>query len=87
MIAIHAEIQSVIDGTLDPEDNPLKHAPHTAASICSDDWNHAYSRELAAYPVPWLRERKFWSPVARINNAYGDRNLVCSCAGMEQYAT
>ena len=85
MIAIHGEIQDVINGTSDQQDNPLKNAPHTAASLCSDDWQHAYSRDVAAYPRPWLRERKFWSPVGRINNAHGDRNLVCSCVGMEAY--
>jgi len=78
MIAIREEIRAVEQGGMDREDNPLKHAPHTAAMVCTDRWAHAYSRELAAYPVAGLRERKYWPPVGRADNAYGDRNLVCT---------
>ncbi len=86
MISIRGEIQKVIDGELDAEDNPLKNAPHTAENVISDSWDHKYSREEAAYPLAWVRERKFWPPISRIDNVYGDRNLVCTCAGMEEYA-
>ncbi len=78
LIAIRGEIIAIEDGTLDREDNPLKHAPHTAEAVCSDTWPHAYPRELAAYPTPWTRAHKFWPSVSRIDNGYGDRNLVCS---------
>jgi glycine cleavage system P protein (glycine dehydrogenase) len=77
MIAIRAEIRAVEEGRLDRDDNPLKHAPHTAAMVCADAWPHGYARELAAYPVAALRARKYWPPVGRADNAYGDRNLVC----------
>jgi glycine dehydrogenase len=85
MIAIYQEAEAIAEGNIDPDDNPLKNAPHTAASLICGEWKHPYSREQAAYPVPWLKEHKFWSTVGRIDNAYGDRNLVCSCAGMEEY--
>ena len=85
MIAIRGEIQDVIDGTSDPKDNVLKHAPHTAAAVCADDWSHAYSREQAAYPLPFVRERKFWPAVGRIDNPYGDRNLMCACPPVAAY--
>ena len=85
MIAIRGEIQDVIDGTADPKDNVLKHAPHTAASVCADDWSHTYSREQAAYPLPFVRERKFWPAVGRIDNPYGDRNLMCACPPVDAY--
>ena len=81
MIAIRSEIEAISDA----QDNLLKNAPHTAEALLVDDWNHPYSREAAAYPAPWTREHKFWSPVGRIDNAFGDRNLVCSCVGMEAY--
>ena len=67
------------------DDNPLKHAPHTAAAIASSEWKHPYPREQAAFPAPWTRARKFWPPVARINNAQGDRHLVCTCPPIEAY--
>ena len=86
MIAIHGEMQAVASGESDRANNPLKHAPHTARAVCADDWDHPYSRELAAFPAPWTRAAKFWPAVGRIDNVYGDRNLVCSCAGMEAYA-
>jgi glycine dehydrogenase len=85
MIAIRAEIQAVIDGTADAVDNVLKNAPHTAAAVTADDWRHPYSRAQAAYPLPFVRERKFWPAVGRIDNPFGDRNLFCTCPPMEDY--
>ncbi|GLZ12716.1 glycine dehydrogenase (decarboxylating) [Actinomadura sp. NBRC 104425] len=85
MIEIRREIQRVADGSYDRADNPLKNAPHTAACLITEDWKHAYSREEAAYPVPSLREGKYWPPVRRIDQAYGDRNLVCSCPPPEAF--
>ena len=85
MVSIHGEIQEVISGKVDKEDNPLKNAPHTAEMVITDTWQHSYSREQAAYPVASLRDHKFWPAVGRIDNVHGDRNLVCSCAGMEDY--
>jgi glycine dehydrogenase len=85
MIAIRGEIQAVIDGKADPEDNVLKNAPHTAAAVSADDWAHPYSREQAAYPLPFVRERKFWPSVGRIDNPFGDRNLFCTCPPIEEY--
>ena len=79
MIAIRAEIRDVEEGRMDHDDNPLKHAPHTAAMVLADDWRHAYARELAAFPLPELRAHKYWPPVARADNVYGDRNLYCRC--------
>jgi glycine dehydrogenase len=79
MIAIRGEIQAIVDGSADPTDNPLKHAPHTAAAVSADDWKHAYSREQAAFPLPFVRANKFWPSVGRIDNPYGDRNLMCAC--------
>ena len=85
MISIRAEIAEVETGQVDPKDNALKHAPHTAQVVMADDWNRSYSREKAAFPAPWTKEYKFWPSVSRINNAYGDRNLVCSCLPIESY--
>ena len=85
MIAIKQEIDAVASGELDAEDNPLKHAPHTVDSVTSDQWAHGYSRALAAYPVESLRQSKYWSPVGRVDNVYGDRNLVCACPPMTDY--
>jgi glycine dehydrogenase len=79
MIAIRGEIQAVIDGKADRKDNVLKNAPHTAGAVSADDWPHAYTREQAAYPLPFVRAVKFWPSVGRIDNPYGDRNLMCSC--------
>ncbi|MEP7283232.1 MAG: aminomethyl-transferring glycine dehydrogenase, partial [Rubrivivax sp.] len=79
MIAIRGEIRRVEAGSWPREDNPLKHAPHTAASLLADDWHHPYTREQAAYPLPALKARKYWSPVGRIDNVHGDRHLFCSC--------
>lgn len=85
MIAIYHEAEAIATGKIDPDNNPLKNAPHTAESLICGEWNHPYSREQAAYPAPWTKEHKFWVSVSRIDNAYGDRNLVCSCEGMEAY--
>ncbi|MDD2765548.1 MAG: aminomethyl-transferring glycine dehydrogenase [Opitutaceae bacterium] len=83
LIAIHGEMQKVATGELDKANNPLKHAPHTAQVVCGDAWDHPYPRELAAFPTAWTRHFKFWPAVGRVDNVYGDRHLVCSCAGME----
>ncbi|CAH2787255.1 MAG: Glycine dehydrogenase [decarboxylating] (glycine cleavage system P protein) (EC [Candidatus Burkholderia crenata] len=85
MIAIRDEIRAVEEGKSDREDNPLKNAPHTAAVVVADGWSHAYSRETAAYPLTSLIARKYWPPVGRADNAYGDRNLFCSCIPLSEY--
>lgn len=87
MILIKNEIDEITNGTLDKIDNPLKNAPHTAADVVNDNWIHSYSRKKAAFPAPWCIENKFWPSVGRINNAYGDRNLVCTCLPTEAYQT
>jgi glycine dehydrogenase len=86
MIAIREEMADIERGVLDRADNPLKHAPHTMHAVVSDAWSHGYSRERAAFPTPWTRERKFWPSVGRVDSAYGDRNLVCACPPIEEYA-
>jgi len=86
LLAIRAEIRAIEQGRLDRADNPLKNAPHTAAEVVSSEWKHPYSREQAAFPAAWTREHKFWPSVKRIDNGYGDRNLVCTCAPIEEYA-
>ncbi len=86
MIAIRGEIRAVEEGRADRADNPLKHAPHTAAAVTADVWTHGYGREEAAYPVAELRAAKYWPPVARVDNVYGDRNLFCSCVPVDDYA-
>jgi glycine dehydrogenase len=86
MIAIKAEIDDIAAGREALEDSALRHAPHTAEDVVSDDWAHAYSRERAAYPVPGLRAAKYWPPVSRIDAQYGDRNVVCVCPPVEAYA-
>jgi len=85
LIAIHGEMSAIANGEIDAKDNPLKHAPHTAAVVSATEWDHPYSRETAAYPDSWSRASKFWPAVGRVDNVYGDRNLVCSCVGMEAY--
>jgi glycine dehydrogenase len=85
MIQIRLEIDRVAAGDYDADDNPLKNAPHTAASLLTGDWKHSYTREEAAYPLASLRENKYWPPVRRIDQAYGDRNLVCSCPPPEAF--
>jgi glycine dehydrogenase len=79
MIQIREEIRMVERGELDREDNPLKHAPHTATQAAAADWKHGYSRELAAFPLATLKQQKYWPPVARVDNVYGDKNVFCSC--------
>ncbi len=86
MIAIRGEIAAIAVGKMDKVDNPLKHAPHTAADVMASVWTHGYSREQAAYPLPWVAAAKYWPPVKRVDNVYGDRNLVCTCAPLEAYA-
>ena len=83
MIAIRAEIEAIETGTANAEDNLLKNAPHTTDTVAANDWPHAYDREQAAFPAAWLRDYKFWPAVGRIDNVWGDRNLVCSCVGMD----
>jgi glycine dehydrogenase len=85
MKSIYAEIKEVENGTADKEDNVLKNAPHPAYKVVSDEWNHSYGREKAAYPLAFIRENKFWIDVARVDDAYGDRNLVCACEPIESY--
>ena len=85
MISIHEEIEAVAKGKMDRANNTLKNAPHTARQIASENWDHPYTREQAAFPAPWTREHKFWPAVARIDNVYGDRNLFCSCPPVEEF--
>jgi len=87
MIAIRGEIEQVITCKVDKKDNILKHAPHTAKRVCANEWSRPYSREQAAFPLPWVRGNKFWPAVARVDNVYGDKNLVCSCPPVEVYAS
>src|SRR5436305_8356130 len=86
MIRIREEIGAIEDGKSDRTDNVLKGSPHTIAAIASDAWSHLYSREQAAYPAPWLRDYKFFAAVGRVDNPYGDRNLVCTCPPVMEYA-
>ena len=85
MIAIRAEIAAIESGAMDRANNPLKNAPHTAAAVTGTEWERPYSREQAAFPAPWLRVHKYWPPVGRVDNAYGDRNLVCACPPVDAY--
>jgi glycine dehydrogenase len=86
MISIHGEIMAVVRNEMDESNNPLKHAPHPAETVCGNEWPHPYTREQAAYPLPYLRQHKFWPSVSRIDNVHGDRNLVCTCDSVEAYA-
>lgn len=86
MIAIRAEITAIAEGRMDAADNPLKHAPHTAAEATAELWPHGYSRAQAVFPLPWVAAAKYWPPVKRVDNVYGDRNLVCTCAPLDAYA-
>jgi glycine dehydrogenase len=86
LIAIRDEIREIETGKAARDNNVLKHAPHTAEMVIADKWEFPYSREKAAFPLPWVRHRKFWPAVGRIDNAYGDRNLVCVCPPIETYA-
>jgi glycine dehydrogenase len=85
LISIREEIRELEEGKFSSENNVLKNSPHTLSSVISDNWNYSYSREKAAYPLPFTRESKFWPTVRRVDNAYGDRNLVCSCLPVEDY--
>ncbi|MBK9385080.1 MAG: aminomethyl-transferring glycine dehydrogenase [Planctomycetes bacterium] len=86
LIAIRAEIRAIEEGRSDKKRNPLKNAPHTALEVTASAWTHPYSREEAAFPAPWTKEHKFWPPVKRVNDAHGDKNLVCACPPIEAYA-
>jgi glycine dehydrogenase len=86
MISIHAEILAIESGRMDKQNNPVKNAPHTADMIAAETWNRPYTREQGAFPAPWLKEHKFWPATGRIDNVFGDRNPVCTCAGMEAYS-
>ncbi|RRN79053.1 glycine dehydrogenase (aminomethyl-transferring) [Pseudoxanthomonas sp. SGD-10] len=85
MIQIREEIRAIEDGRLDREDNPLKHAPHTAQQVSASEWKHAYPRELAAFPLPSLKKQKYWPPVSRVDNVYGDKNVFCACIPVDAY--
>lgn len=85
MIQIHHEIKAVASGKMDKENNPLKNSPHTATMLLKSEWNHPYSREEAAFPLPWIRTRKFWPSVRRVDNVYGDKHVVCSCPSIDSY--
>ena len=87
LIQIKDEILAIENGKTDKDDNVLKNAPHTARHVSADEWSHSYSREQAAYPAPCTKENKFWPAVGRIDNAFGDRNLVCSCPPIENYGS
>jgi glycine dehydrogenase len=85
MALIRAEVQAIEDGRMPRDDNPLKNAPHTAGAVTAAEWGHPYSREVAAFPAPWTRTHKFWPAVGRVNNAFGDRHLVCGCPPVSDY--
>lgn len=85
LIMIREEIRQIEQGKMDKVNNPLKNAPHTQLSVMSDKWDKPYSRELAAFPAPWTKEHKVWPTVGRIDGAYGDRNLICTCPPTESY--
>ncbi len=86
MILIREEIRAIEEGRMDHDNNPLKHAPHTAEVVLAETWERPYSREQAAYPADWVRAAKVWPYVSRIDNVYGDRNLFCVCIPIEEYA-
>ena len=86
MVAIRKEIEEIESGLVDRENNLLKNAPHTAEALLSSEWNRPYTRERAAFPAPWTREHKFWPATGRIDDVYGDRNLVCACPPVESYS-
>ncbi|MGK7869463.1 aminomethyl-transferring glycine dehydrogenase [Falsiroseomonas sp. E2-1-a20] len=86
MVSIRAEIRAIEQGRMDRADNPLKNAPHTAAEVMASEWTHPYTREEAAFPLPYVARQKYWPPVKRVDNVHGDRNLVCTCAPLEAYA-
>ena len=85
MILIKGEIDEVVSGELDPNDNPLKNAPHTAEYALSDVWDHPYSRSRACFPMESQKDHKYWPTVGRVDNAHGDRNLICTCPDIDEY--
>ena len=87
LIQIRKEIEDVVSGRADRTDNLLKNAPHTAEAVTATEWTHPYSREEAAFPLPFVKANKYWPPVARIDNPYGDRHLMCSCPPLEDYSS
>ena len=86
LIAIYHEIKAIEDGVADKKENVLKNAPHTQSVICADEWTKPYARTTAAFPLPYVKENKFWPAISRVNNTYGDRNLICTCEPIEAYA-
>ena len=86
MLSIRQEIRDIEEGKMDKKNNPLKNAPHTQLAVVKTEWDKPYTREQAAFPLPFVSERKFWPSVARINNTYGDRVLICTCAPTASYA-
>ena len=86
LLSIREEIRTIEDGKSDKKDNALKNAPHTQFMVTADEWKHSYSRQDAAFPLEYVKENKFWPAVSRVNNTYGDRNLICTCEPMEAYA-
>ena len=85
LIKIKSEIDKIMSGEFDKIDNPIKNAPHTNLELTSNNWNHKYSREEAAYPEKFLKANKFWPPVARVDNVYGDKNIYCTCPSMDEF--
>ncbi|MDY6984645.1 MAG: glycine dehydrogenase (aminomethyl-transferring), partial [Pseudomonadota bacterium] len=85
MLVIRREIEDVIAGRSDAQNNPLKRAPHTLADITETNWDRPYTRDVAAFPAAWVREHKYWPSVNRVDNVYGDRNLICSCPPLDEY--
>ena len=85
MLDIRQEIAAIENGKMDAENNPLKNSPHTAEMLIKTEWNHPYSRETAAYPAAWIHGNKIWPSVGRVDNVYGDRNLVCACPSIDSY--
>ena len=86
MISIRSEIQEVVDGNIEIQDSVLRNAPHTLDLAITSNWNFKYNREKAFFPLPWVKTYKFWPSVRRVNDAHGDRNLICSCAPISEYA-
>eukprot|EP00388_Colpodella_angusta_P023861 GDKJ01061804.1.p2 GENE.GDKJ01061804.1~~GDKJ01061804.1.p2 ORF type:complete len:128 (-),score=7.54 GDKJ01061804.1:520-903(-) len=85
LLSIRAEILAIEEGKADKKENVLKHAPHTQFVVTADEWNRPYSRQQAAYPLEWVKNNKFWPSIARVNNTYGDRNLICTCEPVSSY--
>ena len=85
LLSIREEIREIEEGKAGKEDNVLKNAPHSMKKLTADEWKHSYSREKAAYPLAWVRQHKFWPPVGRVDNVYGDKNLHCACPPIEDY--